>query len=128
MSDTTIAASSLIADAQPYIVALIGVVVSAVGAVITAEIKKYTGVVISQAQIAKVETYIDDKAAQAVASAEDNLASRQINVRSPIVAEIVTKIIAAIPDELAAAGLTPDLVAHKLTAPFGRLQASMTTV
>lgn len=125
---TTIAASSLVADAQPYVVALIGVVVTAVGAFISAEIKRYTGLAVDQALLAKVEKYIEDKAAQEVAKSAGNLAGAQIDVHSQIVADIVTKIVGAIPSELNAVGLTPTAVAHKLAAAFGRLQASMTAV
>ena len=128
MSTTLIAAGPLLAAAQPYVVALIGVVVTALGTLITAELKKHTGVAVHPALVAKVERYIEDKAAQAVASAADNLAGREIDVKSPIVAEITGKIVAALPAEINAVGLTPTAVAHKLAAAFGRLQASMTAV
>jgi hypothetical protein len=124
MSDPAIAAGSLIAPAIPYVATLIGVVVSALGAYIAAQIKRYTGLAVDQAVLAKVERYIEDKAAQEVAAAADNLAHAQISVKSPIVAGLVTKIAAAIPEDLAAAGLTPEAVAHKLAAAFGRLQAA----
>lgn len=125
MSNIVNAASSLVAEAEPYVVALIGVVVTAAGAVISAQIKRYTGLAVDQALLAKVERYIEDKAAQQVASAADNLAHAEIDVRSPVVADIVTKIVAAIPVELNAVGLTPTAVAHKVAAAFGRLQAGM---
>ena len=126
MTDAMLSASSLVAVAEPYFVAVIGVVVTALCALISAEIKRFTGVAVDQAMLGRVERYIDDKAAQAVAAAGDNLAMRQIDVKSPIVAEIVAKIVAAIPGELAAVGLTPTATAHKVAAAFGRLQASMT--
>jgi hypothetical protein len=126
MSHSVVATSSLVAVAEPYVVALIGVVVTAVGAFISAEIKRYTGLAVDQAILAKVETYIEDKAAQEIAAAADNLAHAQIDVKSPIVADIVSKIVAAIPAELNAVGLSPTAVAHKVAAAFGRLQASMT--
>jgi hypothetical protein len=126
MSSTVIAASSLVADAEPYVVALVGVVVTAVGAFLSSEIRRYTGLAVDQAILAKVEKYIEDKAAQQIAAAADNLARAEIDVKSPIVADIVAKIVAAIPSELDAAGLTPTAVAHKLAAAFGRLQAGMT--
>jgi len=126
MSNTIIAASSLVADAEPYLVALIGVVVTAVGAVISAEVRRYTGLAVDQALLAKVERYIEDKAAQQVASAADNLAHAEIDVESPLVADIVAKIVAAIPVELNAVGMSPTAVAHKVAAAFGRLQAGMT--
>jgi len=128
MSSTLIAASALVADAEPYVVAFIGVVVTAVGAVLAAEVKRYTGLAVDQALLAKVERYIEDQAAQAVAAEADNLANRQIEVKSAIVAEIGAKIAAAIPAELDAVGLTPAAVAHKVAAAFGRLQASMTAI
>jgi hypothetical protein len=121
-----VTASALVADAEPYVVALIGVVVTAFGALVTREVRRFTGLAVDQAILAKVERYIEDKAAQAVAAEADNLAHASIDVKSPIVADIVTKIVAAIPGELAAVGLTPAAVAHKLAAAFGRLQASMT--
>ena len=63
MSSTLIAASALVADAEPYVVAFIGVVVTAVGAVLAAEVKRYTGLAVDQALLAKVERYIEDQAA-----------------------------------------------------------------
>jgi len=128
MSSTLIAVSALVADAEPYVIAFIGVAVTAVGAVLAAEVKRFTGLAVDQAVLAKVERYIEDKAAQAVAAEADNLANRQIDVKSAVVAEIVTKIAAAIPAELDAVGLTPAAVAHKVAAAFGRLQASMTAI
>jgi hypothetical protein len=126
MSNSVIAASSLVADAEPYVVALFGVVVTALGAIISSQIKRYTGLAVDQALLAKVERYIEDKAAQQVAAAVDNLAHVEIDAKSPIVADIVSKIVAALPAELNAVGLTPTAVAHKVAAAFGRLQASMT--
>jgi hypothetical protein len=126
MSNTVIAASSLVADAEPYVVALLGVIVTALGAIIASQIRRYTGLALDQALLAKVERYIEDKAAQRVASAADNLAHAEIDVKSPVIADIVAKILAAMPDELNAVGLTPTAVAHKVAAAFGRLQAGTT--
>jgi len=128
MSNTTVTASGIIADLQPYIVTAIGVVIAAIGALISAQIRKYTGIAVDQATVDKVDKYIADKAAQAVAAAGDNLATHQINVGSPIVVDITGKIVSALPGELAAIGLTPEAVANKLAAAFGRLQAQMASV
>jgi hypothetical protein len=128
MSDTAVSAAGIAADLQPYIVGAIGVIVTALGTFIAAQIQRRTGVAVDAATTAKVETYIADKAAQAVAAASDNLSKEKINVGSPIVADLTTKVVAALPAELKAIGLSPDAVSHKLAAAFGRLQASMTTV
>lgn len=126
MSDATITGAGIVADLQPYIIAAIGAVVTALGAVIAYQIRRYTGIVVDQSVIDKVDKYIADKAAQAVAAASDNLSKKEINVYSPIVADLTSKIIAGIPYELDKLGFGPNEVAHKLTSEFGRLQASMT--
>jgi len=128
VSDTTITLGSMLAAAQPYFVAIFGAIVTGVGGILVAEVKRYTGIAVDQALLAKVEKYIDDKAAQEIAKATDNLATKSIDVHSPMIADLVTKITGAIPEELHAVGLDPVAVAHKLVASFGRLQASMTAV
>lgn len=125
--NTTVSAAGLMADLQPYIVSAIGAVVVALGGFIALQIQKYTGVVVQQATIDKVDKYIADKAAQAVAAASDNLAKKEINVGSPIVVDLTDKVVAALPAELAALGFSPDDVAHKMASAFGRLQATMTS-
>jgi pyruvate,orthophosphate dikinase len=55
MSNTVITASALVADAEPYIVGFIGVVVTWLGAVVSAEIKRYIGLAVDEALLAKVE-------------------------------------------------------------------------
>ncbi|MDE2106268.1 MAG: hypothetical protein KGL39_54110 [Patescibacteria group bacterium] len=128
MSDTVVTGAGIVADLEPYIVAAIGAIVTALGAFIAFQIQKYTGVVVQQATIEKVDKYIADKAAQAVAAAGDNLAKTQINVGSPMVADITDKVVTALPDQLSALGLTPEAVAHKITAAFGRLQSGGSSV
>jgi len=123
MTDSVISTAGIVADLEPYIVAAIGAIVAALGTFIAVQIQRYTGVVVQQATIDKVDKYIADKAAQAVAAAGDNLAKTQINVGSPIVADLTNKVVEALPKELDALGLGEDAVAHKLTSAFGRLQA-----
>jgi hypothetical protein len=123
MTDAVISTAGIVADLEPYIVTAIGAVVTALGAFIALQIQRYTGVVVQQATIDKVDKYIADKAAQAVAAAGDNLSKTQINLGSPIVADLTNKVVAALPKELDALNLSPDDVAHKMTSAFGRLQA-----
>lgn len=128
MTDTTIAAGALIVDAQPYIVALASVAISAASAVAVALLKKYTGIALAQALTDKVDAYLADLAAKEVAAAADNLATAKINVGSEMVQDLTTKALRDLPGELGKLGLAPSDVASKLTAEFGRLQASMTAV
>jgi len=128
MTDAVISTAGIVADLEPYIVAAIGAIVAALGTFIAVQIQRYTGVVVQQATIDKVDKYIADKAAQAVAAAGDNLSKTQINVGSPIVADLTNKVVEALPKELDALGLGEDAVAHKITSAFGRLQASAPTI
>lgn len=128
MTDTTVTAAGIVADLQPYVVAAIGTIIAALGTFIAFQIQRYTGVVVNQATVDKVDKYIADKAAQAVAAASDNLSKGEINVHSPIVYDLTNKVVDALPKELSALGFGPDEVAHKLASAFGRLQASMTAV
>ena len=127
MTDAVISTAGIVADLEPYIVAAIGAIVAALGTFIAVQIQRYTGVVVQQATIDKVDKYIADKAAQAVAAAGDNLSKTQINVGSPMVADLTNKVVAALPKELDALNLSPDAVAHKMTSAFGRLQAAAPT-
>ena len=130
MSDpsTTVGAAQAVSDVTPVIQAIVGAVIAGLGGFAVGLIKRYVGVTVDQATVAKVDTYLSDLAAQEIAKAADNLATKQIDVRSPIVKVIVDQVAAAMPKEMTAVGLTPEAVAGKVAAEFGRLQASMTAV
>jgi hypothetical protein len=128
MSDTTIAASSVLAVLQPYLTALATVIVPLIAAWGVGELKRYTGIAVSQTVIDKVDSYIADLAAREIAAAADNLATKQIDVGSPLVKQLLGKVLLALPTELQDLGLSSDAVAAKIAAAFGRLQASMTVV
>ena len=128
MTDTTVAATSLMADLQPYIIAIVGTLVTAAFGALVALAKKYTGIAIDQATVAKVDALAEQLAAKEIAKASDNLATAQIDVKSPLVKALADQALAALPVELAKLGLGPDDVASKIAAAFGKLQASMTAV
>ena len=120
--------ASLIADVAPYILALAGVIIPSLAGVAVAELKKITGIQVRQDAVDKLDGMIESAIGAEVAKASDNLATAQINVGSPIVSSLASKVVAALPAELNTLGITPTAVASKLTAEFGRLQASMTAV
>ncbi|MDR3464215.1 MAG: hypothetical protein P4L76_18075 [Beijerinckiaceae bacterium] len=130
MSDpnTVLTGAQAVSDAAPYVNAVVGAVISALGGFIAVLVKKYIGISIDQAMLAKVEGLATQYAAAEVAKAADNLATRQIDVKSPMVKSIADQILVDAPKELDSLGLGPDEVKGKVTAAFGQLQAQMTAV
>lgn len=123
---TTVAASSLVAAAAPYIVAvLVAIVIGLIGFAAKA-FTKYTGIQIKQSAIDNLDAMAKAEAGALVAAASDNLATKTINVGSPIVAQVVNKIVMAAPGLMKDAGLTPDAVGTMVAGHIGALQATMT--
>ena len=128
MSDASISVATLLADLQPVVNVAIGGLVSAVVAGALALGYKFLGLKISADDQAQVDKYLTELAQRGVAAAEGNLASAQIDVKSPIVAKLVNEALDNGPAVLAKFGLSQDVIAHKITAAIGALQAKMTTV
>ena len=130
MSDpsTTVGAAQAVSDVTPVIQAIVGAIVTGLVGYGVGLVKKYVGVSLDKATEAKIDDMLGNLAAQEVAKAADNLATAQIDVKSPVVKSIVDQVVAALPKEMNAVGITPEAVAAKVAAEFGRLQASMTIV
>ncbi len=130
MSDpnSVVTGAQAVSDAAPYVNAVVGAAISALGGFVAVLVKRYVGITVDQAMLAKVEGLATQYAAAEVAKAADNLATRQIDVKSPMVKSIADQILADAPKELDALGLGPDEVKAKVAAAFGQLQAQMTAV
>jgi hypothetical protein len=130
MSDpsATVAAAPIVAVVAPYLVQLAIVLIPIAVAWLANEFRRGAGVQVRQAALDKIDAWAESEAGALVAAAADNLATDKIPVGSPIVADIATRMMLALPDELKAAGLTPDVVATMVAGKIGKLQASMTSV
>jgi hypothetical protein len=124
MSDT-ISAAPFISALAPYIVSAAGAAVTFLASYGAVLIKRWFGIQTSQAALDRVTAEAKSEAGALVAAAANNLANDEIHVGSPIVADIVLKIAAALPKQLNDAGLTPDRVAILVAGEIGKLQASM---
>lgn len=129
MSDpSTISAAPIVTVVAPYLVQLAMVLIPIAVAWLANEFRRRTGVQVQQAALDKIDATAEAEAGALIAAAANNLATDQIKVGSPIVASIALRMAAALPKELAAAGLTSDAVATMVAGKIGKLQASMTTV
>ncbi len=128
MTDTAIAAAPFIALAQPYAVAIAGVLVPALIGWGVNEFSKWTGVKIDAALEAKVQAAAGTEAGQLIAAASDNLATAKIHVGSPVVASAASNIAEKMPNILKALGLDEGHVKAMVAGEVGKLQAQMTSV
>jgi hypothetical protein len=130
MSDPSMAVSAapIVAVVAPYVVQIAIILIPFVFAWLAHEARRYAGVQIQQAALDKIDAWAEAEAGALVAAAADNLATREINVGSPIVAVIASRMAKALPEDLAAAGLSAADVATIIAGKIGKLQASMTSV
>ena len=132
MSDPTaiVNAGPLIEALQPYISAITGSLVLALGGLVFAALKG-AGVAVASAYQTQIEQACANEAGKLVAGALGNLATATIDVKNPSVAAAANAIISASSPVLAKAvastGLTPELAASIIVGQIGRLQAQMTS-
>lgn len=87
-------------------------------------LQKWTGLKVSEAQVAAVRTFAQDQAAKAIAMSESNLARQSVTITSPQVIAGVQLAQKVIPELLKATNTTPEHVAGMITAEIGKLQAA----
>ena len=132
MSDpTAVAAAPFVAALQPYIVAIVGAVTTYLVAQGVTAFTRWTGARIDATYSASIEAACANEAGKLVAGALGNLATAQIDVKSPGIAQAANAIITASNPILAKAvsstGLTPELAASIIVGKIGKLQAQMTS-
>jgi hypothetical protein len=122
MSDpsASIAVSSIIVDAAPYVVALIPFAIGW----LAREQAKFTKVQVSQAQLDKLDTLAKAEAGALIAESKTNLAGVSIPVGSKMITDAADRAIAGAPKALEAVGLTPDAVATMVAGHLGFAQAN----
>lgn len=132
MSDpsSVISAAPIVSALQPYINAIVPVLVTGLVGFASGVFQRWTGVRINAAYEAQIETAAATEAGKLVAGAEGNLATASVPVGSPIVVAAVNRILASghMQSAIAATGATPDRVASIVAGEIGKLQARMTSV
>lgn len=118
--------ASLINLITPIAVVVLGVLLKSGLTLVADKVHDWTGVQISKDASDKANTYIDAHAGAWVAAAEDHVAGTAvIHVDSPLIANMANQVIKDIPQELADAGVSTDMVKVKLAGAIGALQARM---
>ena len=130
MSDpsTAINAAPWVADAAPYINAIVGPLVLAVLGFAFAEIKKMTGFALSASLQSQIDNWAATEAGAMVAKAENNLAGKSFTVASPEVAAIVNAMPAEVAAAMDALGVTPAGATKIVVGEIGKLQSNQTVL
>lgn len=127
---TAVAATPLVEALQPYVVAIVGALITAAGGILFAALKG-VGVAVADAYQKQIEQACANEAGKLIAAAADNLAAKSITVGSPGIAAAANAIVAASSPVLAkavtATGLTPERAASIILGQLGKLQAQMTS-
>ena len=120
----TIALAPLAEAVNPIVNALVSVALGAAGTYAAYLYHRWTGREMAEADRAVLRQAAKDGAGVIFAEAEAGFSSASVKSSDPIVAAAVGKIVAALPAVMAATGVTPDAVAHMVTAEVGRLQST----
>lgn len=113
----------LIVGLEPYIIAVMGGLILALGTWANAIFQKKTGIQVSQAAIAKVAQDAKDAGGAWFAAQEPQIAAHAvIPIGSPVVARLANAVLADVPAEIKA-DVPPDKVATMVAGEIGRLQA-----
>lgn len=124
----TVSAAPVVNGVEPLIVALANAIIAGTAVLAASLLQRWTGAKLDANALATATAWAQSHAGAAIAASASNLTTAQIDVGSPLVADIVTQMTGAIPSVLAAAGLTPDRVALLVAGEIGKLQARMTSV
>jgi hypothetical protein len=124
----TIALAPLAEAINPIVNAVVSVALGAAGTYAAYLYHRWTGREMAEADQAALRQAAKDGAGVIFAQAEAGFSNASVKISDPIVATAVGKIVAALPAVMAATGVTPDAVAHMVTAEVGRLQSASPTV
>lgn len=127
---TTVTLGPLLTYLQPTITEglayLVGIGLTSLFAIVGLKANQWFGLKISDAQWAVVHSAADAEVKKLVAMGVTDIATMNVDVKSPIVASTAQAAINQIPDIAKKAGVTPDGMAELVLAKIGAYQASQT--
>jgi hypothetical protein len=123
-ADSTVSLGGLFDLLQPYILAVFSAIATGLVAWLFAILRAKWNIEIDQAHRDALQTALTNAAGLALSKAQGGLAGKTVDLRSPLIAEAVKYVVAAVPTALGHFGLTPEALAQKIAAKIGALTAS----
>ena len=124
--DTSVAVAPVYKLREPYLVMIVGIVVTTALGWIGVLLKSKLGFDLDANMQRTIQDAAMNAAGSVIARMEGQLGNVAIDVRSPLVKQGVDLLIAKVPDAIAHFGLTPDELAKIVQGKIGILQASST--
>lgn len=122
--DTTVNALPLYKILEPYLIMVVGLIVTTALGWIGSIIKARFGIELDASMNAKIQSAAMNAAGAVIAKAEGPIGNLSIDVRSPMVKDGVELLFQKVPDSIEHFGLTADQLAKLIQGKIGILQAS----
>jgi hypothetical protein len=113
---------------QPYILAAFGALMTAFLAWVSLLLKKWFGLTEDKATNDVIQQAALNAAGRILASQDDRFAAMKVSINSPLIAQEIPIVEAAIKATMDKAGVTPDKLAALIQAKIGQLQAQAQNV
>jgi len=127
-AQTTVDGGSIFGLVKPYIVELIGLLVTAALAYALKLLKEKTGIDLEAKHRDTIQVAITNAAGLVIAKAGDHMAGMKIDVKNEALAKAVTYVLQAAPDAVSHFGLSPASLREKIEAKIGVLTAPQANV
>lgn len=121
--DTSVSALPLYKILEPYLVMIVGIVVTTALGWIGMILKARFGIDLDASMNARIQDAATNAAGAVLARMEGPIGTMAIDLRSPLVKQGVDLLMSKVPDAIAHFGLTPDEVARIVQGKLGVLQA-----
>lgn len=122
--DTSVSILPVYKILEPYLVMIVGIVVTTALGWIGMLIKSRFGIELDASMNAKIQSAAMNAAGAVVARMEGPLGNAAIDMRSPMVKQGVDLLLSKVPDAIAHFGLGPDELARIIQGKIGILQAT----
>lgn len=122
MSDSTITLAPIVQTLLPYVLAVVGSLITAVGGWMTYLLKKKFNIDIDAGMREALQTAATNGAAKVIAGLQGNFENMKIDVGSPLVAEAIRYVEAHAPDAIKHFGVNQNTLADLVLAKLGAAQ------
>lgn len=118
-----VAAEGIYNVLQPYLLALVSVVATAIVGWLAELLRRKFNLDIDAAHRDALQTALTNGAGLLIGKAGDALASRKLDLKSAALAEAVNYVLQSVPDAIRHFGITPEAIAEKLQAKLPQVSA-----
>ena len=127
-SSTMISVNDLLAPWMPLVVSVVTGFFLALLGLITAMVKRYTGIEIEKAHMETLQKSIENAAGKVVMIVSDKMKDARFDARHPAILQAIEYVNKSAADSVAAFDITPNQLAEKIIAKVGVITAPDSSV